>query len=95
MHGYFKLAIPHVSNYQLAIPHGSYQQLDCVHGSYKLATPHCFCQLANHVYLQDFILQKIGGSAVSMWWIGLSNIPRKDTKDYKWTDGKDLDTKIL
>jgi hypothetical protein len=45
--------------------------------------------------LQDFILKKISASSVSLWWIGLSNVPRKDTKDYKWTDGKALDTKIL
>lgn len=60
------------------------------------------CQL-NHGHLvniesikeRDFILRMLQASSVSMWWIGLSNIPRKDTKDYKWTDGKALDPKIL
>ncbi|KAH3868492.1 hypothetical protein DPMN_031642 [Dreissena polymorpha] len=30
-----------------------------------------------------------------MWWVGLTNTPRQDTKDYKWTDGTAHDDTIL
>lgn len=45
---------------------------------------------------RDFILKEITSRPhTSMWWVGLTNRPRKDAKDYKWTDGKSLDPKIL
>ena len=47
-------------------------------------------------FFQDFVLQELRKRPlIGMWWVGLSNKPRKDTKDFKWTDGKPLDTRVL
>lgn len=68
--------------------------------SWNDAKRSCMLQQGQLVELEtvqerDFILQEISNYPVSMWWIGLTNTPRTDTKDYKWLDGHDLNNNVI
>ena len=44
---------------------------------------------------QDWLIQEIKQQPFSQVWIGLNNLPRRDNKNFHWTDGSSLNTNIV
>lgn len=44
---------------------------------------------------RDWLIQEIKQQQFSQVWIGLNNLPRRDSKNYHWTDGSSLNTNIV
>lgn len=47
------------------------------------------------IFIQDWLIQEIKQQQFSQVWIGLNNLPRRDSKNYHWTDGSSLNTNIV